>query len=312
MTEDRFARRTPQAGPPPGAGSAPPSVRPEPSEAEEQVVRDLLHRAVEGVHPDAGALPRIRRAIPRRRARNRQLWTGAVLIVMVSVAAVPTLRGLGGLQLSDGSASSPDAAPGSTGSSTPAPSAHPTGGRPVVPLPVPSTAGGAVDGSPSGSATPVSSSPTAATTLPAAPGASPAAPPTVPDCGRADLGGGQGTAGAADGNGWYYGSFTVTNVSGHACELNGGGAVTATLGGGTGVVRVLAHTAGDPAGGLPDPAGLPGRLLLAPGGGYRLPFAFQPDTACPAGGAGGSGGTPVASPSPSAAAPAASGAATPT
>ncbi|MCX4748049.1 hypothetical protein OG455_21455 [Kitasatospora sp. NBC_01287] len=298
MTEDQFA-----------AGE------PEPTWGQEQALRAMLHRSVAGLQPDPEALPRIRRAIPARRARHRQAWTGAVLIAVVSAAAVPTLGGLDAFQLSDGSATAPSAAAPATASSRPSATAHPGGERSVVPLPLPDTGTAAPSGGPSSTPSPTASagsadppSPDRGSTpaAPAGPASSTASVP--PGCARADLGGGQATVGAPDGAGWVYGAFTVANVSGRPCLLTDPGTVTATVVGGSGTVRVLAHAAGDPATGLPDPAGAAGQLLLSTGGGYRLPFAFLPDAPCPAGGA----SSPAASPSATVVAPAASAAAGPT
>lgn len=308
MTDDQFDRR-PGPGTPgpagwagrPGARSAAERV---PTRGEEQALRALLHRAVDDLQPEPEALLRIRRAIPARRVRHRQAWTGALLIALVSAAALPTLGRLGGLQLSDGSGAAPSAAPSSSATSSPSVSGHSGGAHPVVPLPVP--AGGGTDTS--GSATPTpspsassvgSSAPTPATATPVSVTSGQAAGTATgaPVCLRADLGAGQVTVGAADNAGWVYGAFTVANVSGHPCLLTDPGTLVAVLGGGSvgGSVRVLVHTAGDPAVGLPDPASAPGQLLLGAGAGYRLPFAFVPDTLCPAAGSGGAGATPTPS-----------------
>ncbi|WP_329581533.1 hypothetical protein OG500_18170 [Kitasatospora sp. NBC_01250] len=318
MTDDQFDRRPGPAAPPRAGrpGSEEPAGR-APTHGEEQALRVLLHRAVADLQPDAEALPRIRRAIPARRARHRQAWTGALLIALVSAAAVPTLGRLGGLQLSDGSGAAPSTAPSSVDSRSPSAAGHPGGVRPVVPLPVPDSSSTGPSSSPSPTPSPsagaadtsggVSAS---ATAISVTAGQAAGTATGAPACLRADLGAGQATVGAADGAGWVYGAFTVANVSGRPCLLTDPGTLTATLGGGStaGSVRVLAHTAGDPAGGLPDPASAPGQLLLGAGAGYRLPFAFVPDALCPAGGSGsggaGAGATPT--PSASAAAPAAS------
>ncbi|MDH6119350.1 hypothetical protein ABH930_000592 [Kitasatospora sp. GAS204A] len=326
MTEDQFGRRSP-VGPTGGASAANASAANasagsgsadrEPTSGEEQALRALLHRAVDGLQPDAEALPRIRRAIPARRVRHRQAWTGAMLIAMVSAAAVPTLRGLGALQLSDGSAVTPGATPGATSGGWLSATARPGGARSVVPLPVPDASAGAASGSPSGTASaPVGGSPSAsaqgATAGAAASGVT-ATAVVHPACGRGDLGGGQATVSAPDTAGWVYGAFTVANVSGYPCALTDPGTISAVIGGsGGGTVRVLAHTTGDPATNLPDPASATGELLLGPGAGYRVRFAFLPDAPCPANGpAAGGGQSPPASPSASAATPAASGGASP-
>ncbi|MDH6111573.1 hypothetical protein P3T36_006753 [Kitasatospora sp. MAP12-15] len=261
-----------------GAGN----VDPEYVDPEEQALRELLHRAVAGLQPAPDALPRIRHAVPVRRARHRQAWTCAALVAAVLAVALPTLHGLPGLQLSDGSAA---------GAARPS-DGGPAGAAPGIghPAPVPSRGG---DPDADADATAVSSTAasggvTSATALGgAASGPAGAAPP----CARTDLGPGSAQLASPDAAGRVYGVLTVANISGHACLLTDPGAVTVT--GGAGPVAVVTHTLGDPADGLPDPATLANRLLLAAEGGYRVAFAWVPDSRCPVtGGAAGSSSDP--------------------
>ncbi|MFE9428272.1 hypothetical protein ACFYNO_35555 [Kitasatospora sp. NPDC006697] len=311
MTDDRF-------GQPDGAHAPPSDVPSPPAPAEEQAVRALLHRSVDAIQPAPDALARIRRAVPARRARYRQAWTGAALIVVLSAVAVPTLRGLGALQLSDGSAPGAGAPTVSAGSTVTGVAAATRSGRPVVPLPVPEgSTPETASSSPSSSAsaapaaTPSASAPAAV--APPTPAATPSA--VVPACQRPDLGGASVTVAAADPAGRVYGTFTVANVSGRSCKLSDPGTLGGLLSAG-GTVRVLDHTAGDPASGLPAPAAIPaGGALLAAGGSYQLPFAWVPDAACPAAGGGGAqtgtdgGRSTSATPSSPTAAPASQAAA---
>ena len=249
MTEDRH-----------GEGESP----------EERALRELLHRAVAGLHPEPDALPRIRRAVPARRARHRQAWTCAALVAAVLAVALPTLHGLPGLQLSDGSA------PGAAGATA--------GGRPVLaasrrPTPVLPGPGDADATASAGALSPAQPSGSASSAAPAG-GASAAPSGSAPPCARADLGPGTAQLGTPDAAGRRYGVFTVANVSGRACLLTDPG--TVTVSGGAGPVAVVDHRAGDPADGLPDPATAPSPLVLAAAGGYRLSFAWVPDTLCPA------------------------------
>ncbi|MFI9269670.1 hypothetical protein ACIGXM_02925 [Kitasatospora sp. NPDC052896] len=285
MTEDRFGRDAKRA-------EAAAEGR-----GEEAALRALLHGAVDGLQPAADALPRIRRAIPARRARHRQVWTGAA-VVALATAVLPTLNSLGALQLSDGSAPG-----GGSGGAAAAPAPRLSApARGQVPLPVPAASAGL--SSPSASAEPVSAGPSVTAGGPSASAAGPAAAAAgAPDCVRTDLGGGAAQLGAPDAAGRRYGYFSVANVSGHACVVADPG--TVSVSGGTGAIRVVAHTVGDPAGGLPDPASLPARLLLAAAASYRLPFAWVPDSLCPAAGpspvqsAGQGAGTAGTSASPS-------------
>jgi hypothetical protein len=266
-----------------GAGGVPGGPGPEPSRDDEQAVRALLHRAVAEVQPAPDALARIRRAVPARRARYRQAWTGAAVIVALTAVAVPTLNGLGALQLSDGSAPGAAAQAG-TEAARPGRGAEQHSSGPAMPVPVPGygspSAGGA-------SATPTaagqSASPSSSAPGPSAPAGATAPPSTVPACARTDLGGGTVTTGQADATGRVYGAFTVTNLSGHPCLLADPGAIGAVVSGGGGAVQVVPHTAGDPAPDLPPPApDIP--RLLATGAAYRMVFAWVPDAVCPSSG----------------------------
>ncbi|WP_344446284.1 hypothetical protein, partial [Kitasatospora nipponensis] len=342
MTEDQFGR---VAGDPAGREAERPVRRQDQDQErrqdqerdrdQERELRALLQRAVAGVQPAPDALPRIRRAIPVRRARYRHTWTGAVLIALAAMAAVPTLHGLGALQLSDGSMPGEGSSHAATGAITPSPPPHRRGGHPVVPLPVPSGSGDLSPGAGPPSAVAVGA-PTGGPTGPGSEGGGVTASadsaggtvPATPACAAGDLGHSTVTLGPPDGSGRHYGAFTVADISGHACVLTDPGTVTAAVdGGGGGAIRVLAHQVGDAAPGLPDPATAPARLLLAPDGAYRLAFAWVPAGSCgsPGGGAspGGTGSTGGATASPGSGAsggpgpgggggPLASGAASPT
>ncbi|MEE1784009.1 hypothetical protein PUR71_14015 [Streptomyces sp. SP17BM10] len=265
---------------------------------DELAVRDLLHRAVAGIQPVPGGLPRIRAAVPRRRAARRGALTGALALAAAVAVALPALHNADHLGLSGGPGS-PHADAPVTGvpAGTTADGSGPFGASPR-PGPVPGTAG-QPSGTASSSPSPGASSTRAdgGTTAPAA-ATSSGEGPIVPLCTRGDLGQGTAQAGPADAEGRIYGWFAVTNVSGHACRLGGPGAVSVTAVTGTdrSRIRVTDHTAGDPATGLPladtDPP------LLAPQAGYRVPFAWIPDPVCPTTGQGGATTAPTGAPAP--------------
>lgn len=277
MTEDQFG----------------PAGRESIGAAEEQALRSLLHRAVDDLQPTPDALARIRRAVPVRRARYRQAWTGAAVIAVLTAAAVPTLHGLGALELSDGSAARAGAGVTAGGSSAEAQAYRSLPADDDLPLPgFPNPAPTATPSPSAVLATVTDSAP-----APVADGGTAGTAAAAPDCLRADLGRAGSVTGSPDSTGRLYGIFTVTNVSGHACVLADPGTVTA--GGGTGQIRVVAHRVGDQAVALPDPATLTGRLLLAPSAGYRLVFAWVPDALCPAAGSASATATVSGGPSPS-------------
>ncbi|MGK4581851.1 hypothetical protein [Kitasatospora sp. HPMI-4] len=260
----------------------------------EQRLREMLHRSVTEVQPDPAALLRIRQAVPRRRARHRNLWTGTAAAALLVVAAVPAIKGVRQFDLSDGPAAGHTIAD-SDGRSAASPSEDSGAGLSHLPRPTGSVGG-------SGTATPGTAA--GSETASPSPGAdgSPVGTASVPDCERADLGEGSSHLAAADGSGKVYGWFTVLNTSGRSCELTGPGTVEASsVGGGDPVkVKVVDHVAGDPAVGLPDPAPVPVPLVLPPKGGYQVRFGWVPDSQCQNAGGGATPGAPAGAPAPQA------------
>ncbi|MFI2612581.1 hypothetical protein [Kitasatospora sp. NPDC018619] len=242
------------------------------------MLRELLHGAVSGIQPAAGGLPRIRRAVPRRRAARRGAWTGAAALAFVVAIGLPVLHEGEHLGLSGGpgsaAAKSPSAvypgATGTAGGTGAAPSANPSGTGDTAP----SSGTASAPHSPGGGSPHTDGGVAPSGTSGAGDGG------IVPLCSRTDLGEGLAQVGTADGDGRIYGSFTVYNVSGRSCRLGGPGsvAVTAVSGGDRGRVRTADHAPGDPAGGLPAMNAEP--PVLAPRAGYRVPFAWVPDQGC--------------------------------
>ncbi|MFD8704365.1 hypothetical protein ACFV1W_17375 [Kitasatospora sp. NPDC059648] len=248
---------------------------------EERALRELMRHAVAGIQPGAGALPRLRQAVPRRRAARRGAWTGAAALALAVAIALPVLQEGDHLGLSGG--------PGSTtadGATLAAPSGAAVGGGTTGAGVHTGTGGGGTASVPGAGA--ASPSPGADATRPGT------ATPTgatgtgnggiLPLCTRTDLGQGTAQVGPADAQGRIYGSFTVYNVSGHSCRLGGPGAVSVTdvSGADRSRVRNADHAPGDPAGSLPAMDAEP--PVLAPQAGYRVPFAWIPDQGCGSGG----------------------------
>ncbi|MGW4803541.1 hypothetical protein, partial [Kitasatospora sp. NPDC004272] len=227
----------------------------------EELLRARLHRAVAALEPEPGALPRLRAAVPRRRAVRRRALGGAVVLA-AAIAALPVVNVTGPFDLS-GDPTGGQAAPGAGSSPVKTPGSHP--GHPHSSAAVPPA--GATSPGPEASASPSATG---------SPGVSPTAAPL---CARTDLGRGDARQAAADpADGKVYGWFRLTNTGPHACRLAGAG--TLVPGAGASGVQVLAHGAGDPADSLPDPAALPTEVLLAPGGSYVVRFAWVP-ARCP-------------------------------
>ncbi|MEV7776020.1 hypothetical protein [Kitasatospora sp. NPDC086791] len=260
---------------------------------DERAVRELMHHAVAGIQPSPGGLPRIRRAVPRRRAARRGAWTGAAALAFAVAIALPVLHGGEHLGLSGGPGSAAAKSPAAT-----APSGTATGtighGTP------PAGASGTGDTSTATGAATVSRTPgTGATrvdgTVPPTGTAGAGDGGIVPLCTRPDLGDGTAQVGSADATGRIYGSFTVYNVSGHSCRLGGPGAVAVTgvSSGDRNRVRTADHAPGDAAGGLTAMDAEP--PVLAPQAGYRVPFAWIPDQSCTGGPTGAPSGASQAS-----------------
>ncbi|MFG2234332.1 hypothetical protein ACGFNX_30810 [Streptomyces sp. NPDC048723] len=275
----------------------------------EEELRILLRGAVEGLQPSAGALERLRDAVPARRTRNRRAaLVGAAAAVLLAGTAIPAALHL---SAAEGVATDHPAMAGhgaATGDKHDSPASNPHqngfGSQPRPPHSfgeVPSVGG--VTGVPNATAGPpaagLTAGPSGAGTSagPAGSGGSvvgsgplpPVAAPGVPGCGADQLGV-VGSARTPETDGRVYGSFRVTNVSAQGCAVNGQDTLTAaaapSTGAGSGAgVAVVGHTAGDPASGLlPDPAAAAPALVLPPNTAYEVRFAWVPsgETCAPA------------------------------
>lgn len=291
------------AGGPGGSGGGPTGIRTEDAEAEltpeQREIRDLLHRSVGDLAPRPDALEQLRRAVPRRRQRRRRIAGSVAATVVLCSLGTVALHAAG---MSVDSADSPQSsqsyggtASGSPdhagGSMTASPTLVPIGPGRVLPG-VGSSFGSGAGGPGLATAGPGSSGrPDPSLTRPAT-GASGGLLPTAPgggsggssapvaECTRAQLGDGADTVGTPDAAGVVYGTFQVSNVSGTGCKVSMPGAVSVLAVSGTdkSYVSVVQHTAGDPAGGLPQPSATPSPVLLAPGGSYLVEFAWVPTT----------------------------------
>ncbi|MBM9510683.1 hypothetical protein [Actinacidiphila acididurans] len=251
---------------------------------DEELLRALMQNAVQGLDGSPDALAHIQRAIPARRQHRRQALAGAVAAVLLAGMAVPALlRAANTADSTDAApqnvASSHAAAPGEDGHTSAwpgvgGPSAHVTTAPTAGPSTQPPTLG--------------SDAPSAVTTSP-----TDTSSPAVPDCSSAQLGQGAGQLGTPEADGRTYGWFRLANVSTSSCTVTGSGVVQAVAAGSADPsrIQVLAHSAGDPATGLPPAtaAGIP--LVLAPGQDYEVDFAWVPA-------ADGPGGCPVTPTSP--------------
>ncbi|MCX2922422.1 hypothetical protein [Streptomyces sp. NEAU-W12] len=270
---------------------------------DELELRSLLHSSVRVVEPSEGSLDYLRRAVPARRARKRQILVGAAAAALFVGTAVPAL-----VHLTD--STGPDANPSAVGHASQAPGGTgegegPGGGE--------TTAGGTsdrVEGDRKDDAKDEEKATGTGAGTGVTEGAAPSASATAgsPVCTGAQLGPAVASSGAPDSTGAVYGSFRVANVSTAGCTVGGPGSLGVTPLGAADAAEVapVRHTAGDAAAGLPDPSLEAGRLVLEPGEAYDVKFAWVPSEPCPTnggggdnGGSGGSGGSVDPSPDPS-------------
>ena len=282
----------------PGSGTGSAGDPDEELTAEQREVRELLHRAVGGITPAPGALDQLRRAVPRRQRRRRRMAGSVAATVLLCSFGVLALHTAGmsidsadGAQAGQhyGDAAGNGAHPG--GGASGSPGLAPVGAAPGAPPGVGSSFADGGRGRDSASLLPGASGvlqpPPSITRPPGTSGAppssghatgSPGSGAPAAECTRAQLGGGTDTVGSPDAAGVVYGTFQVVNVSASSCTVSTPGAVSVLAVSGTDKswVSVTQHTAGDPAGGLPQPTATPSPVVLAPGGSYLVEFAWVP------------------------------------
>ncbi|WP_308307572.1 hypothetical protein [Streptomyces sp. ISL-10] len=262
-------------------------------DGDEEALRRMLHGIVEDLQPSDGALDHLRRAVPARRARKRQALVGAAAAVLLVGTAVPAFVHVansgGGDQANPVNAGHGEQAQGGTGNDPgatggdkdPLSPSKGSGQDPEVKNPT-SAAPGEQPGAGAGDG---------ASGEPVPPGS---AGDSVPVCAGGDLGVVSAETNPPDPEGKVYGTFRIANVSAVNCTVGGGGSVTFQAMGAADAARisVVAHTSGDPAGGLPEPSAEATSLLLKPSATYEVKFAWVPSDTCPTAG-------PSPDPSPS-------------
>ncbi|MBB6438100.1 hypothetical protein [Streptomyces candidus] len=264
---------------------------------DELAVRRLLQGAVADLAPSDGALDHLRRAVPVRRARKRQAVVGAAAAALLIGTAVPAF-----LHVSQ-SRDSATARPANAGHAqdSPDPGTDPTGRGP-------GSDGRGSDGGALGGRTPgettgadpdgkekesEAGSPDAGKsgTGRAEPGEGAyeqdASEPEKPACDGTQLAVVKATTGAPDAQGRVYGTFRIANKSASDCAVPGEGRMNFhAMGAADGKrIKVVDHTADDPAAGLPDPAMEARSLVLPPEAAYEVQFAWVPQDTCPTTGA---------------------------
>ncbi|MEU0149589.1 hypothetical protein ABZ119_27115 [Streptomyces sp. NPDC006288] len=260
---------------------------------DEAELRRMLRGAVHGLEPSDGTLDHLCRAVPARRARRRQAVVGAAAAALLigtavpafvhvansdgSVTADPAIAGHG--QQAQGG-SGEDAGSGSGVQESAGPEDHRSAGA----------EGEGGDSSAPAEGSDPDAEGSGSESLDNTPGGKIAA---AAACDPGQLGIASAEAGAAGANGTVYGTFRIANVSGSSCSVTTNGTVGFQAAGAADPLKisVVQHTAGDPAGGLPDPSLEPGTVFLKPAMAYEVRFAWVPSDTCPT-----TGGSPSPTP----------------
>ncbi|WP_328318773.1 hypothetical protein [Streptomyces sp. NBC_00388] len=258
---------------------------------DELALRSMMQGAVRGLSPSDGALDHLRRAVPARRARRRQIVVGtaaAALLVGTAVPAFIHVAGAdGGVRNNPAMAGNGRHTSGGTGATVPG------GGRKDSGKPPGDGGGHGRDGkkdTPKGAGSGTHGGAEGGVT-----GPSGKALDSLPACAAQQLGVTSANTGTPNADGTVYGTFKVSNVSKSQCAVSDAGTVNFQALGAADAARitVVDHTAGDAAGGLPDPSQESTGLVLGPSQAYEVKFAWVPAETCPTGG----GATPDPTPS---------------
>ncbi|MEU8886976.1 hypothetical protein [Streptomyces sp. NPDC048442] len=251
-----------------------------------------MHGAVEGLAPSDGTLDHLRRAVPLRRTRRRQAVLGMAAAALLIGTAVPAFLHVSksGSAATANSANAghsastegiesggTDAGPGGGEQSTDGPQSKGPGKEP---------GGTDPEGKPKQSQ---SGNPDTGESGTDSGGDGAGAyeqdttEPEKPACDGKQLTVVRATTGAPDAQGKVYGTFRIANKSGAECAVPGGGSMNFQAMGAADQsrIKVVEHTSGDPAAGLPDPAKEARSLVLPPEAAYEVKFAWVPQDTCP-------------------------------
>ncbi|MBG0853574.1 hypothetical protein I2W78_17410 [Streptomyces spinoverrucosus] len=270
-------------------------------DSDELALRRMLHQAVQDIEPRDGTLDHLRRAVPARRARKRQAAVGMAAAALFVCTAVPALVHVS-------SSTGPDANPSIAGHGAQAQGGASEGLSTDGTGATSGGSGGQAEdkgkGSPAEAEQGTGATPSSGVVDDTTDDVYPSATSAVaePVCTAAQLGSATATAAVPDAAGAVYGTFRITNVSTASCTVGGAGTVTPLAQGAADATKisVAAHTTGDAAAGLPDPALEVPQLVLQPGAAYEVRFAWVPSETCPTDAGGDSGGeTGGPSPDPS-------------
>ncbi|MFE4690968.1 hypothetical protein ACFRH6_13030 [Streptomyces sp. NPDC056749] len=278
----------------PGGPSSPGGPEePGDGDMDEVALRRLLHGAVRDLEPSDGTLDHLHRAVPARRARRRQGVVGAAAAALLIGTAVPAFvhvaNSNGSVAANPAIAGHGEQAQGGSGEDA---GGEENGGKTAGPA---NSQSEGSEGEAGNSASPSrGSDPDAGTGGTKGKDDPPGSDTAVSKaCSPDQLGIASAQAGAAGSDGTVYGTFRIANVSGNACSVTSNGTVSFQAAGAADPqkITVVQHTAGDPAGGLPDPSAEPGAVFLKPTMTYEVRFAWVPSATCPT-----TGGSPSPTP----------------
>ncbi|WP_328537558.1 hypothetical protein [Streptomyces sp. NBC_00344] len=288
MSKDRDKRDERYGGPSRSlnhqAGNEMPNEGPDSSvdglDENELALRRLMHGAVRDLRPSDDALDHLHKAVPARRARRRQVVVGAAAAALLVGTAIPAflhVAGAGGgvkdnpvavghgPRTHNGTGAADGAGNGKQGTNSPSGGGGATGKDGVKDKP--SGTGKGNQGGAAGGGS----------------GASDKAVKGLPMCSAQQLGVTSASTDPATADGTVYGTFRVSNVSGSQCAIRDAGTMNFQALGAADPARitVVDHTAGDAAGGLPDPSQETTGLVLEPAKAYEVKFAWVPSDTCP-------------------------------
>ncbi|MFJ3702790.1 MULTISPECIES: hypothetical protein [Streptomyces] len=278
----------------PGGPSSPGGPEePGDGDMDEVTLRRLLHGAVRDLEPSDGTLDHLQRAVPARRTRRRQGVVGAAAAALLIGTAVPAFvhvaNSNGSVAANPAIAGHGEQAQGGSGEDV---GGEEDGGKSAGPA---NSQSEGSEGEAGNSASPSrGSDPDAGTGGTTGRDDPPGSDTAVSKaCSPDQLGIASAQAGAAGSDGTVYGTFRIANVSGNACSVTSNGTVSFQAAGAADPqkITVVQHTAGDPAGGLPDPSAEPGTVFLKPTMTYEVRFAWVPSATCPT-----TGGSPSPTP----------------
>ncbi len=252
----------------------------------EEILRRLLRDTVQPIEPSPDSLEHLRVAVPARRRRHRQLLLGAAASVVLLGVGMPLMvTSAARLGAGEGEAVGADehgylAEDGTVvdGGSPGEPDTYDSGGAETA-----SPEDGADSGTGGESSSPGGDDQSSAGDELEDWESFGAASPT---CTRSQLGNAETVMHEPDAEGRIYGAIRMDNVSDEACRIDGTGELVALPLGATDSadVQIIDRTEGDRAEGLPTPDESYQELILPPGTGYEVQFAYVPEAESASGG----------------------------